>query len=145
MTELKPREHAFLYFAPRIGERVSFVPGEPRLHGLVSDPRPTKRGLKQFKRHQGAGVFPKDPDPFFVALTMGKYNAESYSLCVKADWYGDVNPMMGVDCPWEGWYQVAADLGFNFWLFPLIFGWMKDVDERVRKLKKAVRDEAVEV
>lgn len=86
------------------------------------DTNPTELGQIQFFEHQSTGKAPQNPDPYYLALTQGKWwfdfqTRELEQLYLRED-------------EWWGFYQLWTDWKGNRWLLPHLCKWFPKLTGR---------------
>jgi len=74
----------------------------------------TDRGLEQFRQHQSTGQQPRNPDPYFVALSRGKQQRDFLSTEYRHLW---------VTGEWWGFRQLWVDWRGRRWILPFLLRW----------------------
>lgn len=74
----------------------------------------TEIGRKQFKDHQSRGIYPKEPDDYFLSLSEGKW---------WFDWLSSEYRKMYVRGEWWGWKLLCEDWKDDLWVLPHLCKW----------------------
>jgi hypothetical protein len=81
---------------------------------IFKDIEASDKGRTQFFNQQSYGIFPENPDDYYLKLLDGKkwfdWQIQEYiSLYLSDDWWG--------------WYQIVEDYRGKEWMIPLLFPW----------------------
>lgn len=90
----------------------------------------TQTGRQQFFDSQSFGIFPTDPDPYYICLTEGKKQFDMQCSELRKMYLGQTE--------WWGLYQLWLDWEGERWVLPYLCKWHSNLPDWIDKEQKTL-------